>query len=113
MRFDREQVAVVNEDDASVLSALLSARLAAGGGGRVGIFFGGGIGVFQWDVPDLPEKNRDFALNGLVGVEYTLLRRAPFFLEYGQWWVYHEKEEVQTNTAKHTLLRVGIRTGLL
>jgi hypothetical protein len=110
--FDRQQVEPISEDDATVLSGLLSARFSAGGG-PLGIYFGGGVGVFQWDVPDLGEKNRDLALNANVGVEYALFRRAPFFAEYGQWWVYHEKEEVQTNTARHNLLRVGIRAGLL
>jgi hypothetical protein len=113
VRYDRAQVAPINEDDAGVLAGMLSVRLSGGGGGSLGIYFAGGIGVFQWDVPDLGEKNTDFALNGLVGVEYTRFRRTPLFLEYGQWWVYHEKEDVQTNTAKHTLLRAGIRLGLL
>jgi len=112
IRYDRAQVAPINEDEATVLGGLVSLRLAAGGGGGLGLYLGGGLGVFQWDVPDLGAQNRDLALNGLVGIEYSRFPRTPLFLEYGRWWVYHEKEDVQTNTAKHSLLRAGVRLGL-
>ena len=37
---------------------------------------------------------------------------AVLFGEYGQWWVYHQKDDtVKKNTANHTLLRLGLRYG--
>ena len=112
-QFDRETRDELARDQATVMGAVVSARLASGGG-PLGIYLGGGAGIFSWDLPDLEEKKVDPALTVGIGAEYALRARLGLFAQYDQWWVYHEKDEmVQSNTANHSLLRVGARLGLL
>lgn len=114
-RFDRDTGAPQGDGDARAASALASVRLA-GGGGILGLYLSAGAGVFAWDVDD-PELDDgwdlDPALQVAAGLEYSVLPRTRLFAEYGRSWVYHQKDEaVSSNTANHTLLRLGVRVGL-
>jgi hypothetical protein len=110
-RFNRDDATLLGSGSASTWGALGSVRLASGGG-AIGLVLGGGAGLFVWDVPDLGEKQLDPALALNVGVDFALRPNLLIFAQYDQWWVYHEKEDVQTNTANHQLLRGGVRFGL-
>jgi hypothetical protein len=112
-RFDADTGASEGKGEARAASGLLSARI--GGGGVLGIYFGAGAGVFAWDLTD-PELEDgwdiDPALSVSVGLELAAAQRARVFAEYGQWWIYHQKDGVAENTVSPNLLRVGGRLGL-
>lgn len=110
-RYDRTTNTAIANGDATVWSALASVRLA-GGGGPLGITLNGSGGIFAWDVPDLGEINYDPALAVGIGIDLALRRNLMIFGQYDQWWVYHEKEDVQTNTAHHNAVRIGARFGI-
>lgn len=114
-RFNRDDASSQGVGDAKAGSALASLRLAAGGG-LLGLYLSAGAGVFAWDLED-PELDEgwdlDLALQIAAGLEYAFHRRARLFAEYGQWWVYHQKDdEIQSNTANHNLIRLGARLGV-
>jgi hypothetical protein len=113
-RRDRRTGDVETEGSARTVAALLSARLGTGGGGRFGIYIAPGIGVFAYDVPDDAADgwDRDIAIHIGAGLEYRLLPRLGTFAEFGQYWAYHQKEGDARNTAKHNLLRAGVRVGI-
>jgi len=103
----------ISSDDATVWSALASARFA-GGGGLLAIYLGGAAGIMSWDVPDIGERQTDPALSLGIGVDLYVLRYVVLFGQYDQWWVYHEKDgDIQSNTANPNLLRFGLRYGVL
>lgn len=112
-RFDRDfPPTLVASGDATTVAALASARLA-GGGGQLGLYLTGAAGAFFWNVEELGGRATDPALMIGIGLDYALRGAAALFGEYGQWWVYHEKDEtVKKNTANHTLIRFGLRYGL-
>ena len=114
-RFERDTGLLEGNGDAKLGSALASLRLA-GGGGILGIYLSAGAGVFAWDLDDEELDDGwdlDFSFQIAAGLEYAVLPRARLFAEYGQWWVYHQKDAaVEKNTANHNLLRVGARLGL-
>lgn len=110
-RFDRSTQDTLAVGDATVLATMASARLTGGAAG-VGIYLTGAAGAFFWDVKELGGRDTDPALTIGVGLDYALRSRVLLFVEYGQWWVYHQKDEtVERNTASHTLLRAGLRFG--
>jgi hypothetical protein len=99
--------------EATVWSALASARFA-GGGGILAIYLAGGAGVMSWDIPDVGERKTDLALTLGLGVDLYVLRYVIIFGQYDNWWVYHEKDEdIQSNTANPNVLRFGLRYGIL
>jgi hypothetical protein len=103
----------LDRGDATVASGLVSARLLAGGGGALGLYLTGGVGVFAYDVPILGERDSDFAFEAGIGLEYGRWKRFGFFGEYGQFWVYHQKTERSTsNKTNHTLFKLGLRVGI-
>lgn len=107
----------VNRGDARVASALLSARLGAAGGERLGLYLTGGIGAFAYDLLDEPQPefdgwDIDFAVSAGAGLDYRFIPRLGLFLEYGQVWAFHPKQGSANNTANHSLVRVGTRLGL-
>ncbi len=113
-RFARSAGAPEGSGEARILSALASTRLE--GGGLLGFYLSAGAGLFAWDLddPDL-EDGYDFdpALQLAAGLEYRLQARLRLFADYGQWWVFHEKDPtIVSNTANHNLVRVGVRLGL-
>jgi opacity protein-like surface antigen len=111
--FQRNPAQNLNTGDATVYSAILSARLQASPG-QFGLYLTGGAGVFFFDVPELGEANRDNALNAGVGVEYLLNQRLSLFGEYNQWWIYHDKvDDVLKNKVNRTLFKIGTRVGVL
>lgn len=111
-RFDRSSLDVLSTGKANVIATMASARLTGGAGGA-GIFLTGGAGAFFWDVKELGGRDADLALTIGVGLDYTLRGGIILFGEYGQWWVYHQKDDtVRKNTASHTLIRAGLRFGL-
>jgi hypothetical protein len=113
-RFNRDDASAQGEGDAKVGSALASLRMA-GGGGILGLYLSAGGGVFAWDLDDAELEegwDLDLALQIAAGLEYAFHTRARLFAEYGQWWVYHQKDdEIQSNTPNHNLIRVGARLG--
>jgi hypothetical protein len=101
----------VGEGQATLTSAIASVRLQ-GSPGLLGLYLTGGLGMFRWDVPEL-EPNTDFALDAGIGIDYTLRSRFWLFLQYDQWWIYHEKVgEVVKNTVNRNTIRFGTRLGL-
>jgi hypothetical protein len=102
--------------DAKVAAGLLSARLAAGGGGRFALYISGGIGAFAYELDaqsGLPDGwDTDFALYAGGGLEFRLIRHLGLFGEYGQLWAYHQKAGSSRNVANHALLRGGLRVSL-
>jgi hypothetical protein len=110
-RFDRETVEVMSSGEATTLAALASLRLA-GGGGPLGLYLTGAAGAFIWNLEELGGRETDPAATIGIGVDYALPANAMLFGEYGQWWVFHQKDDtVEKNTAKHTLFRFGLRYG--
>lgn len=113
-RFNRDDASAQGDGDAKVGSALASLRMA-GGGGILGLYLSAGGGVFAWDLDDAELEDGwdlDLALQIAAGLEYAFQRRARLFAEYGQWWVYHQKDdEIRSNKPTHNLIRVGARFG--
>lgn len=114
-RVVRADATLEGSGDAKIGAAMASFRLA-GGGGIVGLYLTGGAGVFAWDLDD-PELDEgwdlDPALQIAAGLEYSVRPRTRLFGEYGQWWVYHQKDAaVTSNRPVHNLLRFGLRQGL-
>lgn len=97
--------------EATVTAALASARLLTGGGGALGLYLSLGIGAFAYDVPELGGRDVDFALEAGAGLEYLFSRHFAAFLEFGQFWVWHQAAGDAQNRANHNLLRLGARAG--
>lgn len=115
-RLARGTPTIEQEGDAKMAAGLLSARLGAGGGARLGFYLSGGLGVFAYDLDEnsgLPDGwDTDFAFYAGAGVDYRLIRHFGLFVEYGQYWAYHQRAGNTRNTAKHGLLRGGARFSL-
>lgn len=116
-RHDDGNAEPTTSGDARVASALLSARLGAGGGGRVGIYLTGGIGAFAYDLqdeddPEFDGWDADFALSAGAGLNFSVVPRLGLFVDYGQVWAFHPRDGDQNNTANHGLVRLGTRLGL-
>lgn len=100
------------EGDANLITALATGRYNSGGGGSLNLYLKGGIGVFGYRVPDPEETNFDFALSWGTGLEYRFRPRVAGVLEWNQYSAYHEKEGLDGgNTARHSMLRLGVRAG--
>ncbi|MCI0435589.1 MAG: hypothetical protein L0271_18385 [Gemmatimonadetes bacterium] len=113
-KFERSVGTPLGSGDAKSASVLASVQLH--GGGLLGFYLSAGGGLFAWDLddPDYEEGwDLDPALQLGAGLEYTVALRFRIFADYGQWWVYHQKDDtVAKNTAIHNLVRVGARVGL-
>jgi hypothetical protein len=111
-RIIRASTAEPATGDARMAATMLTARLQGSPGG-LGIYFAGGAGFVFWDIAELPESYRDNALTAGIGVDFPALPALSIFVEYGQWWVYHEKVgNVVKNRVNRTLLKAGARLSL-
>jgi opacity protein-like surface antigen len=114
-RRERGQIDVLSSGSGRVATALLSARLNTGTGPGFNLYLTGGAGVQAYELPE-PEFDgwdRDLALMLGLGLDYRLHPRFGFFVEYGQFWAYHQKgDDLSRNTANHDVLRLGARFGL-
>lgn len=114
-RHDNASPEPTNTGNARVASALLSARLGAGGGRKVGIYLMGGVGAFAYDLQDEQESDgwdADFALSAGAGLDFRLIPRLGLFVDFGQVWAFHPRDGDENNTANHSLVRLGTRLGL-
>lgn len=103
---------LVASGDAKLVSGFLTGRYLSGGMGSLGAYLKGGIGAFGYDVPEVDGTNFDFALTYGAGIGYRFATRYAAMLEWTQVRAYHEKEGLdQDNTARHSLLRAGLRVG--
>jgi hypothetical protein len=96
---------------ASVATALLQGRFAAGGASELAFYLTGGIGTIAYKLEHLDGWNSDFALRGGTGLEYRFRPTGGVFLEWGRIWGYHEKEGVSGGRVSHSMLKLGGRLG--
>jgi opacity protein-like surface antigen len=101
--------ALLDEGRAHILTAMLTGRLGAGRAAGFGTYLAGGLGAMVYGIPHLDRWDPDFALRGGGGVEYAPSRELALFLEWSQWWVFHQSQGVQDNTIRHGTLEIGAR----
>jgi hypothetical protein len=118
------------DGNAQLASAIASGRLQYGGGSALGFYLTGGAGGFFWGVPELTQVtvcpivppcdppaggsfDGDLALLTGAGLEYRMGVRSALFLEWGRWWIFHQRgDEVDDNTNKFTGVKFGGRVGI-
>jgi hypothetical protein len=109
---DRGTGVVLDDGRAHILTAMLTGRLGAGRASGFGTYLAGGIGTMVYGIPHLDRWDPDLALRGGGGLEYAASRDLALVLEWTRWWVFHQTEGVQDNTAHHGTLEVGARMRL-
>lgn len=106
---------VTDTDNASVLTAMATGRIATGGGGGLALFLAGGVGMVGYSLPSGPaldsKFDTDFAVRTSAGLEYQASRRSHVFLEWGHFWAFHPSSGVDTETNKFSQFRGGVRFG--
>lgn len=91
---------------------LATGRIMTGGGGGLGLFLAGGAGFFFWGMPSPVDRwDPDLAFRTAAGLEYGSAARRALFLEWGQFWAYHQHSGVKSNTTKFSQIRGGLRIG--
>ena len=96
---------------AHLLTTMAVGRLGGGGGGFF-TYLTGGIGAMTYGIPSLDRWDPDLALRGGGGLEYGHSAAVALFLEWNRWWVFHQSEGVDDNTANHAHLELGVRLGM-
>ncbi|MBI4408549.1 MAG: outer membrane beta-barrel protein [Gemmatimonadetes bacterium] len=99
------------EESGRLATAMLSGRLRYGGGGDFSMYLTGGAGAFIYGLPALDRWDPDLALLAGAGLEYRAAPNKALFLEWGKYWTFHQHDGVQSNSPKHSALRVGGRFG--
>jgi hypothetical protein len=103
---------VVADGRATILTPVASGRLNYGGAGPgIAFYLTGAIGAVVYRMPDLDRTDTDFALYAGTGIEYQFDPRRSAYLEWGQYWAYHEGDGLESNRANHSLIRLGLRFG--
>jgi hypothetical protein len=97
---------------ATLVTAMVTGRIAYGGSGDLGFYLNGGLGTIAYHLQDVAEWNADFALRAGTGLEYRLNPARALFFEWGRIWGYHEKEGIGGGAAQHSVLKLGLRIGL-
>jgi hypothetical protein len=97
---------------ATLITAMVTGRIAYGGSGDLGFYLNGGLGTIAYHLQDVAEWNADFALRAGTGIEYRLTPARALFFEWGRIWGYHEKDGIGGGTAQHSVLKLGLRIGL-
>lgn len=110
-RSDPQTGEVIVRDEARVVTALASGRLAYGGSAELGFYLTGGAGTIAYHLGDLGTWNMDLALRAGTGLEYRFARNRSLFFEWGRIWGYHETEGISGGKATHSMLRLGARGG--
>ena len=83
-----------------------------GGGGGLGLYLAGGAGVFIWGMPTPASvTDADLGFRTAAGLEYQTSARRGLFLEWGQFWAFHQHSGVKSNTAKFGQIRGGLKIG--
>jgi hypothetical protein len=118
------------DGNGQLASAVASGRLQYGGGSALGLYLTGGAGGLFWGVPELSQTvicpivapceepaggnfDGDLALLTGAGLEYRMGPRSALFLEWGRWWIFHQRgDEVDDNTNKFTGIKFGGRVGV-
>jgi hypothetical protein len=104
--------AATTSDHAKLGELMATGRIMTGGGGGLGLYLSGGIGTFIWGMPaPAPGTDADFAVRTAAGLEYQTSARRGLFLEWGQFWDFHQHAGVKSNTAKFGQIRGGLRIG--
>jgi hypothetical protein len=102
---------VLGEGTASVVTAMVTGRIAYGGTGDLGFYLNGGLGTIAYNLEDVGEWNADFALRAGTGLEFRLNPGRAIFFEWGRLWGYHEREGLGGGAAQHSVLKLGGRIG--
>ena len=97
---------------AHLLTTMAVGRLGAGGGGGFFTYLTGGVGAMTYGIPSLDRWDPDLALRGGGGLEYGHSQSLALFVEWNRWWVFHQSDGVDDNTAKHAHLELGARIGM-
>lgn len=97
---------------AQLITTMAVGRLGGGGGGGFFTYLSGGAGAMTYGIPSLDRWDSDLALRGGGGLEYGHSQTLSLFVEWNRWWVFHQAEGVDDNTAKHAHLELGVRLGM-
>lgn len=100
------------EGRAHLLTTMAVGRLGGGGGGGFGTYLTGGIGAITYGIPSLDRWDSDLALRGGGGLEYRHSQSVALFVEWNRWWAFHQSDDVDDNTVKHSHLEIGARYGM-
>ena len=91
---------------------MATGRIMTGGGGGLGLYLAGGAGVFIWGMPTPASvTDADLGFRTAAGLEYQTSARRGLFLEWGQFWAFHQHSGVKSNTAKFGQIRGGLKIG--
>lgn len=96
---------------AKVGTAMATGRLMTGGGGGLGLYITGGLGVVYWGMPSPASSETDFAYRYGGGLEYQTSQRRALFLQWGGLAAFHKHQGVSSNTVKFSQIQGGIRIG--
>ncbi|HEX6308208.1 MAG TPA: outer membrane beta-barrel protein [Longimicrobiales bacterium] len=102
---------VAGRGTASIATAMATGRYGYAGGGAIGFYLDGGIGMIAYRLEDLGFWNTDFALQAGTGLEYRFDRNKAVALEWGRTWGYHEEEDIGDGNQTHSRLKLALRLG--
>lgn len=104
--------AVAIRGNAGIGTAMATGRFAYGGGGSLGLYLTGGLGMIGYNLEDVGSWSTDFALRAGTGLEYQFRRNMAAGLEWSRLWAYHENDDLGGGRQNHSMLRLSLRYGL-
>lgn len=122
-RRPRQGGAPLAEGRATISTALLSGRIGGselgrlGGLGALGYlgragYFNLGIGAINYRLEDLEDSTTDFLISTAGGLEHAWPSGRAIYFEMRRFWVFHEREGVESATANHSRSDLGLRIPL-
>jgi hypothetical protein len=98
-----------------ISTVMATGKISTGGGGGLGLYLTGGVGMVGYHLPALAGQaarfDADLGFRSSAGLEYQVSRRSQLFAEWGQIWALHPGTGVDKQTNKFSQLRGGVRIG--
>jgi hypothetical protein len=80
--------------------------------GGFGTYLTGSVGGVAYWLADVDRSNVDLTFAAGAGLDYAWSSGRAAFVEWKQFWAFHEREGVESGTAEHSRFEIGARLPL-